>query len=139
MIRRPPRSTRTDTLFPYTTLFRSPIQAGNWIVLVGDHEQLQPQHPESVVEEVAKRLRISDAEVARSDFERVFETAYGRAAGHTLRRQYRMLPPIGEIVSKSFYDGRLEHGRVTPVIDPDALPPLLAKPVDRKSTRLNSS
>src|SRR3546814_6449428 len=25
MIRRPPRSTRTDTLFPYTTLFRSPV------------------------------------------------------------------------------------------------------------------
>src|SRR3546814_6844313 len=29
MIRRPPRSTRTDTLFPYTTLFRSrPRRAG---------------------------------------------------------------------------------------------------------------
>src|SRR3546814_5138151 len=35
MIRRPPRSTRTDTLFPYTTLFRSgeivdrsPVEAG---------------------------------------------------------------------------------------------------------------
>src|SRR3546814_3302210 len=27
MIRRPPRSTRTDTLFPYTTLFRSDIGA----------------------------------------------------------------------------------------------------------------
>src|SRR3546814_1908599 len=28
MIRRPPRSTRTDTLFPYTTLFRSrPVEA----------------------------------------------------------------------------------------------------------------
>src|SRR3546814_16617462 len=27
MIRRPPRSTRTDTLFPYTTLFRSPRPA----------------------------------------------------------------------------------------------------------------
>src|SRR3546814_1938253 len=26
MIRRPPSSTRTDTLFPYTTLFRSPVQ-----------------------------------------------------------------------------------------------------------------
>src|SRR3546814_8586288 len=26
MIRRPPRSTRTDTLFPYTTLFRSASQ-----------------------------------------------------------------------------------------------------------------
>src|SRR3546814_17393685 len=28
MIRRPPRSTRTDTLFPYTTLFRSVAAAG---------------------------------------------------------------------------------------------------------------
>src|SRR3546814_15116068 len=28
MIRRPPRSTRTDTLFPYTTLFRSVAHAG---------------------------------------------------------------------------------------------------------------
>src|SRR3546814_15692276 len=28
MIRRPPRSTRTDTLFPYTTLFRSGGQHG---------------------------------------------------------------------------------------------------------------
>src|SRR3546814_20796580 len=28
MIRRPPRSTRTDTLFPYTTLFRSAISGG---------------------------------------------------------------------------------------------------------------
>src|SRR3546814_2469665 len=27
MIRRPPRSTRTDTLFPYTTLFRSHVDA----------------------------------------------------------------------------------------------------------------
>src|SRR3546814_15237027 len=26
MIRRPPRSTRTDTLFPYTTLFRSTLR-----------------------------------------------------------------------------------------------------------------
>src|SRR3546814_20044615 len=26
MIRRPPRSTRTDTLFPYTTLFRSSLE-----------------------------------------------------------------------------------------------------------------
>src|SRR3546814_5923494 len=29
MIRRPPRSTRTDTLFPYTTLFRSDAKAGD--------------------------------------------------------------------------------------------------------------
>src|SRR3546814_1111833 len=35
MIRRPPRSTRTDTLFPYTTLFRSPgsgsIRRSKWL------------------------------------------------------------------------------------------------------------
>src|SRR3546814_2256167 len=39
MIRRPPRSTRTDTLFPYTTLFRSrilPIGRG-WRLLVLFH------------------------------------------------------------------------------------------------------
>src|SRR3546814_2463846 len=38
MIRRPPRSTRTDTLFPYTTLFRSQpdVQAH-----AGDHAVLQ--------------------------------------------------------------------------------------------------
>src|SRR3546814_3329156 len=31
MIRRPPRSTRTDTLFPYTTLFRSVSRAFAWL------------------------------------------------------------------------------------------------------------
>src|SRR3546814_17049835 len=38
MIRRPPRSTRTDTLVPYTTLFRSPIAP--YRVTVAD-----PAHP----------------------------------------------------------------------------------------------
>src|SRR3546814_11011847 len=33
MIRRPPRSTRTDTLFPYTTLFRS--QFGTHTIMLG--------------------------------------------------------------------------------------------------------
>src|SRR3546814_4041081 len=45
MIRRPPRSTRTDTLFPYTTLFRSgphahPARAGEGPVF--NLEQLAP-------------------------------------------------------------------------------------------------
>src|SRR3546814_5041539 len=36
MIRRPPRSTRTDTLFPYTTLFRSiRSDMGMWLLLKG--------------------------------------------------------------------------------------------------------
>src|SRR3546814_3094496 len=34
MIRRPPRSTRTDTLFPYTTLFRSPGDVRHALLLL---------------------------------------------------------------------------------------------------------
>src|SRR3546814_3553291 len=49
MIRRPPRSTRTDTLFPYTTLFRSTSNSGHLLVHEDDpyvveafsHEQIQ--------------------------------------------------------------------------------------------------
>src|SRR3546814_14563567 len=32
IVRRPPRSTRTDTLFPYTTLFRSALNTGTMTV-----------------------------------------------------------------------------------------------------------
>src|SRR3546814_11432970 len=34
MVRRPPMSTRTDTLFPYTTLVRSAVRLGDLAVLV---------------------------------------------------------------------------------------------------------
>src|SRR3546814_3118632 len=40
MIRRPPRSTRTDTLFPYTTLFRSSGPKGVVVLLVHGEEDL---------------------------------------------------------------------------------------------------
>src|SRR3546814_9553243 len=54
MIRRPPRSTRTDTLFPYTTLFRS------------DRAQLAHQRRQVVVavhEHVAVEHRVAEAGV----------------------------------------------------------------------------
>src|SRR3546814_7530429 len=44
MIRRPPRSTRTDTLFPYTTLFRSADHAIFQRVVVLHAEALHPAH-----------------------------------------------------------------------------------------------
>src|SRR3546814_519568 len=46
MIRRPPRSTRTDTLFPYTTLFRSGDDAhrARGHQVVGGHGALDPFH-----------------------------------------------------------------------------------------------
>src|SRR3546814_734155 len=39
MIRRPPISTRTDTLFPYTTLFRSDLLLRHAVDEVGDRHQ----------------------------------------------------------------------------------------------------
>src|SRR3546814_4168907 len=42
MIRRPPRSTRTDTLFPYTTLFRSPVARGCRLCQAAG---VEPRHP----------------------------------------------------------------------------------------------
>src|SRR3546814_11395594 len=42
MIRRPPRSTRTDTLFPYTTLFRSDCAAGE-VATAADEGHAVPQ------------------------------------------------------------------------------------------------
>src|SRR3546814_15760615 len=39
MIRRPPRSTRTDTLFPYTTLFRSNVRPNEELILLSDQKQ----------------------------------------------------------------------------------------------------
>src|SRR3546814_19804806 len=41
MIRRPPRSTRTDTLFPYTTLFRSEARLGEY------RKRLAPMAPKT--------------------------------------------------------------------------------------------
>src|SRR3546814_12677552 len=62
MIRRPPRSTRTDTLFPYTTLFRSNAMAAT---IAGTRpEPFDPANPSG--EEVfrllggANNLRFSD-------------------------------------------------------------------------------
>src|SRR3546814_4091997 len=58
MIRRPPRSTRTDTLFPYTTLFRSD-QLAVGEAGAGQHRGHAPVHGVEAVrlaEEVVRRL-----------------------------------------------------------------------------------
>src|SRR3546814_9610217 len=50
MIRRPPRSTRTDTLFPYTTLIRSaadPGDAGNDVQPTHRQFRPLPKHPQN--------------------------------------------------------------------------------------------
>src|SRR3546814_9131452 len=72
MIRRPPRSTRTDTLFPYTTLFRSSdaldpeflVEVGNGRVALG-HSSLSEPHlglrSEEHTSELQSLMRISYA------------------------------------------------------------------------------
>src|SRR3546814_17692388 len=44
MIRRPPRSTRTDTLFPYTTLFRSELRLHGASLTERGRQVRQPLH-----------------------------------------------------------------------------------------------
>src|SRR3546814_3880641 len=67
MIRRPPRSTRTDTLFPYTTLFRSAEGATLGFYGVGAmHDQAVGVFPACVIRQSLDRpcsSRVSSASV----------------------------------------------------------------------------
>src|SRR3546814_7907593 len=65
MIRRPPRSTRTDTLFPYTTLFRS--GAGPVLLAVRRQEKGRAQTPCGAQEGEARPPRRHDEEGDRSE------------------------------------------------------------------------
>src|SRR3546814_11854495 len=56
MIRRPPRSTRTDTLFPYTTLFRSHVIFD----LTGDEHDPLAQQAREDVERALSAARLFD-------------------------------------------------------------------------------
>src|SRR3546814_16081715 len=63
MIRRPPRSTRTDTLFPYTTLFRSigivgPAQPG--FVARGEIGRIGRQVDEVEAEPIGEEVAIGE-------------------------------------------------------------------------------
>lgn len=106
-----------------------PMQSGRWVVLVGDHAQLEPQHPASVASKVAAELQTSELTVTQSDFERLFQNNYGQVAGAGLKTQYRMLPPIGRVVSDTFYNGELDAGRMEPEIEPSVLPEGLELPL----------
>src|SRR3546814_3501678 len=76
MLRRPPRSTRTDTLFPYTTLFRSlnfidtyhrsglypmPLPSGIGSEAAGIVEAIGPERSEEHTSELQSLMRISYA------------------------------------------------------------------------------
>src|SRR3546814_12255988 len=68
MIRRPPRSTRTDTLFPYTTLFRSPAEPAHQLdavvrrdiaLLIAIAPRFAADRPRIIVDRLRQRHRIA--------------------------------------------------------------------------------
>src|SRR3546814_3337711 len=97
MIRRPPRSTRTDTLFPYTTLFRS------WSAMVknrcknGDHYWVSAnvtpvlQHGQPVGY-MSVRTKPSRAQVEAADalYAKMREANHDRSEEHTSELQSLM-------------------------------------------------
>ena len=96
------------------------MQSAKRVLLVGDHLQLPPLYSEAHKEALARKLGIHSSrteidEVLRSDFARAFNSNYGAQASAALLTQYRMAPPIGELVSNTFYEGKLRNGeRVIP-------------------------
>lgn len=94
------------------------MQVGKRILLVGDHFQLPPLYKDELRKEMGQRLQVGrDSDVFDSDFERAFESPYGKAVGATLSTQYRMAPEICSLVSKCFYeprDKKLAQGRGGP-------------------------
>src|SRR3546814_14011284 len=70
MIRRPPRSTRTDTLFPYTTLFRSETAVANQAdCATFDHQFLAFKIDADRCEIRIRRQQTNDAAVAFEAFD----------------------------------------------------------------------
>src|SRR3546814_4477067 len=69
MTRPPPRSTRTDTLFPYTTLFRSVRQGA--VALQLDQNARQPRHLGMLDQIVAQLRRLH----RRRAHQRLFQVA----------------------------------------------------------------
>src|SRR3546814_13792422 len=79
MIRRPPRSTRTNTLFPYTTLFRSKLESlqDSWkekaeLALSKDREDLataalvEKQKAGDMAEKLKAEIAVLDDEIGRA-------------------------------------------------------------------------
>src|SRR3546814_9178916 len=123
MIRRPPRSTRTDTLFPYTTLFRS-LDHGERNA--GDAE-VEESHSAAVDDPQPDSLtgREQEFQVVRGRVA-VDEEGIGRAGdvGNVARVHAHATP------ADSFGQRHLARGcRLLGVVEV----------ADRKSTRLNSS
>lgn len=93
------------------------MQSGKRVLLVGDHLQLPPLYSKEHKQAIARYLGINDLvkddfkkidDVLKSDFDRAFNSRYGKSCSASLLTQYRMATPIGNMVSDIFYEGKLE-------------------------------
>src|SRR3546814_7990201 len=92
MIRRPPRSTRPDTLFPYTTLFRSLLGRGHARILghdAGDLRQLR-RSPGGRRGSVHRLLEVGDQGRAEQRLPLLGEADDVRSEEHTSELQSLM-------------------------------------------------
>src|SRR3546814_4168869 len=88
MIRRPPRSTRTDTLFPYPTLFRSGV-AGDFERLVHDVGPVVPDRAAAQLHAVADDVVLPGENLERVPGLEGFQPAL-RSEEHTSELQSLM-------------------------------------------------
>src|SRR3546814_7302576 len=66
MIRRPPRSTRTDTRFPYTTLFRSPGRSQSSTAPAGGAPPMSGKKLDELIADVSSHFK-NPSEIVRSE------------------------------------------------------------------------
>src|SRR3546814_4984226 len=76
MIRRPPRSTRTDTLFPYTTLFRS------WARVQRIAQRAQHEAGDSYKDQQQKSVVVGPADNRVGEGARLHEKCHRRQEPH---------------------------------------------------------
>src|SRR3546814_14658496 len=92
MIRRPPRSTRTDTLFPYTTLFRSSATGRKILsALWYSASRLMSDLPEKTGQLLTDMGPILCRKIGRRDTLRVSHPFY--PLPHSLSRQWALIKP----------------------------------------------
>lgn len=79
-------------------------------ILVGDHKQLPPVFCEEESDVLDEMDDYKERLIRNGVIERLFDNLPAAMKG-TLDTQYRMLPAIGEFVSKAFYRGELKNHR----------------------------